>query len=202
MDRVVILTGARRVGKSTVCSKAAALARRRGYVCGGILTVADQGVRHVLDLRTGQRRCLTVTSGREDVVAQGRFRFSRETLSWGNEALRRSVPCDLLVIDEVGPLEVERGQGWVAAFDVLGAGDYGLALLVVRPELLTQVGDILAVSSRQIVPVTERNRDDLPVSLAAMAADVAQTTGRQSVRSGSPSDPAPPVGPSGEAPRN
>lgn len=82
--------------------------------------------------------------------------------------LSQAKPCDLLVIDEVGPLELERGKGWVSAFDVLRAGAYALALLVVRPELIAQVCDRLAGCDLEVLPVTSENRDRLPISLVEM----------------------------------
>ena len=79
--------------------------------------------------------------------------------------LSQAESCDLLVIDEVGPLEVERGKGWVSAFDVLRAGDYVLALLVVRLELIAQARGLLGGCDLQTLTVTRENRDLLPISL-------------------------------------
>ena len=39
-------------------------------------------------------------------------------------------------MDEIGPLELDRGRGWVNALDVLCAGQFGLAVVVVRPSLV------------------------------------------------------------------
>ena len=50
--------------------------------------------------------------------------------------LRKSTDCDLLVVDELGPLEFNLTTGWIAAFDVLSAKQFRVALVVVRPELL------------------------------------------------------------------
>jgi nucleoside-triphosphatase THEP1 len=168
MGGVIILTGGRGVGKSTVCHKAVALAGRRGYACGGILTLTRQGARHVLDVGSGQQYRLTRTSGKGEAVIQGRFRFDPQTLSRGEAALSRATPCDLLVVDEVGPLELERGQGWASAFDVLRAGEYGLALLVVRPALIAQARDRLAGCAMEVLTVTRENRDRLPANLVEM----------------------------------
>jgi nucleoside-triphosphatase THEP1 len=167
MSRIVLLTGGRRLGKSTVCRKTVELAQQRGYTCGGILTLAHQGVRDVVDVHSGRRRRLTTTDAGPS-VSQGRFRFDPETLSWGNEVLVEAVPCELLVVDELGPLEVERGKGWVAALDVLRTGDYVLALLVVRPELIGQVQGRLPACSLRPLSVTPENRDRLPISLVEM----------------------------------
>lgn len=174
MCRVIILTGERAVGKSTVCRRAAILAQGRGYTCCGIVTLAQQGVRDVLDVGSGQRRRLTRSArpahvhAVNEAVTQGRFRFNPETLSWGNTVLSQAGPCDLLVVDEVGPLEMERGQGFVTAFDTLQAGRYRLALLVVRPELLAQACDRLNACALEVLAVTRENRDRLPFSLVEM----------------------------------
>jgi nucleoside-triphosphatase THEP1 len=168
MGRLVVLTGRRGVGKSTVCRKVITLARRRGYTCGGILTLADQGVRTVLDVSSGQSHRLTQTLNGGEAVIQGRFRFDPLTLNWANAVLARATPCDLLVVDEVGPLELERREGWVGALDVVRAGEYALALLVVRPELIAEVRDELSGCAVDVLTVTDESREHLPASLVEM----------------------------------
>jgi len=87
------------------------------------------GARDVLDVRSGNLRRLTLGTGASAAVVQGRFRFDPETLAWGDAALAQATPCHLLVVDELGPLEIERGQGWPKAFDVLRGTDFALALV-------------------------------------------------------------------------
>ena len=43
-----------------------------------------------------------------------------------------------LVIDELGPLEFLRGEGWMAGFEAVNSGEYRVALLVIRPSLLKE----------------------------------------------------------------
>jgi nucleoside-triphosphatase THEP1 len=57
-------------------------------------------------------------------------------LEWGNLRLTQSVKTDLLMIDELGPLEFERQMGWTASFDLLKSGQFGIAMVVIRPECL------------------------------------------------------------------
>lgn len=165
MSRIVVLTGERGAGKSTVCRRTAALAGQRGYRCAGVVTLSLDGARDVLDVASGRRRRLTQTSREGPTVTQGRFRFDPQTLKWGREILSRATPCDLLVVDEIGPLEVERGRGWAIGLDIARDGDYALALLVVRPELALAVYRKLASCPLALVRVTEENRDQLPVKL-------------------------------------
>jgi hypothetical protein len=52
--------------------------------------------------------------------------------------LAHSTPCDVLIVDELGVLEFERHQGWLAGLSAIDSGDYQLGLVVIRPELLQQ----------------------------------------------------------------
>jgi len=168
MARVVVLTGKRGVGKTTVCRETVALARGRGHECAGILTLARDGIRDVYDVRDGETRRLTRRPGYDSAVVQGRFRFDPETLRWGGDVLARSVPCDLLFVDEIGPLEIERNRGWVVAFDVLRSGAFALAVVVVRPELVSRAQRRLPGLDSEVLFTTRENRDRLPGVLMEM----------------------------------
>lgn len=163
---LLLVTGERGVGKTTLCHRTVALARGSGYTCAGLLTLSVAGgdQREVVDIRSGQTRRLTTTAGAG--ITQGRYTFDPEVLVWGAQVLARALPCDLLVIDEVGPLEIERQQGWAVALKLLRGNSFRLALVVVRPELLAQVRERL--HRPRVVRVTARNRDRLPGQFLAM----------------------------------
>ena len=162
-SRIVVLTGERGVGKSTVCGKVIDQAKGRGYTCGGVLTLTrPDGGRDVVDVHRSRVRPLTVAPGSAQSVVVGRFHFDRATLAWGKGALHRARGCDLLIVDELGPLEIERGKGWQNAFDVLREGEFTLAIVVVRPELLARAQLQLPVSATTVFTVTHQNRDGLP----------------------------------------
>jgi nucleoside-triphosphatase len=167
MNRVVLLTGPRGVGKTCLCQRVARKAREAGRSCTGVLSPAvledgeKTGIR-LLDVATQEDRPLAFSGDESGDVRWGKYRFVRETLDWGADVLKRGTPCDLLVVDELGPLELKAGQGLVAALDVLSAGGFALALVVVRPELIDELRGRLPDSSVQIVEVTEANRDRLP----------------------------------------
>lgn len=164
--RVIVLTGERGAGKSTVCRETIALAQAKGYTCGGVLTLSQpDGVLDVLDVQSGDIRRLTVGLGAGPAVIQGRFRFDPSTLAWGNEAIASAAVCNLLVIDEVGPLEIERGGGWQSAFGTLKEGGFSLALVVVRPELMVQAQLRLSATATTVMAVTFDTRDSLPAIL-------------------------------------
>jgi nucleoside-triphosphatase THEP1 len=173
---IVILTGQRGAGKSTVCSRTVDLAQARGYTCGGIITLRQTtpgcatDCRDVLDVRTGHSRRLTVkvepdSSAASSIVIQGRFRFDPQTLAWAEDVLAQATPSHLLVVDELGPLEIMRGRGWKKAFDVLRKCAFRLALVVVRPELVDQARLRLSPNPTTILTTTPRTRDDLPAAI-------------------------------------
>lgn len=135
-----IVTGRRGAGKTTFCRKLAERARALGWDVAGILSpvLLEMGRKTgivALDLRRGESRLLASAQPRAGCALRlGIWWFDPDTLAWGNQVLAAALPCDLLIVDEIGPLELELGQGWTAARDALAGTSYRLALAVVRPE--------------------------------------------------------------------
>lgn len=155
---IAILTGPPGSGKTTTCCQLADLARRCGLDCAGLVCPARfEGLRKagidVLDLRSGERRSLAEADDLPGLLRTSSYRFHVSAIAWGSTVLASACPCDLLIIDEIGPLELERRQGWVNALNVLRAGRFKLAVVVVRPALLNPF---------------ERAMDRLPLSWFAL----------------------------------
>ena len=160
---IIVLSGERGVGKSTACRETVALAQAKEYACGGIITLTrPDGELDVLDASSDDTHRLTLPPDAKPAIVQGRFRFDPETLDWGNAALARATSCQLLVVDELGPLELEQGGGWTKAFEVLHRGDFTLALVAVRPELVVKAQLRLPASATTVLTVTPEDRDSLP----------------------------------------
>ncbi len=152
----MILTGAPGTGKTTTCRRLLDRARELGLDCAGILCPArvDDGVKvgiDVMDARTEESRRLAEVDELPGRLRAGPYRFDEEAVAWGIARLGMACPCDVLIVDEIGPLEMDRGEGWINALDVLRAGDYRLALAVVRPSLADAVRT--AVSAPGAAPV-------------------------------------------------
>jgi nucleoside-triphosphatase THEP1 len=139
-----IVSGDLESGKTRFCQRLAQAMRAHGWDVSGIVSPAvfqddtKIGI-DALDLRSGKRRRLAelIQAGSQlQGPATKRWQFSRETLAWCNSTLRSATPCDLLVIDELGPLEFERGAGIVSAIEAIEEGNYLAAVVVIRRILL------------------------------------------------------------------
>jgi nucleoside-triphosphatase THEP1 len=142
---LAIITGDRGTGKTALCRRLADRAGAAGWHVAGILSLAvmsggQKTAIEAQDLRTGEFRLLARRRA-EDTASSGlhtpAWVFDESGVSWGNCVLEESTPCDLLVVDELGPLELERGQGWTAGISAVHSGEYRHAVVVVRPELLS-----------------------------------------------------------------
>ena len=139
---LALLTGGRGAGKTRWCEALAFTAREAGLAVAGlvsppVLTGGEKRAIDLLDLATGERRFLAERA-RPDLpgTAGLGWRFDPEALTAGNAALERIGTCDLLLVDELGPLEFGRGSGFTSAFNLLDARGHGLAIVVVRPALV------------------------------------------------------------------
>jgi hypothetical protein len=142
---LILVTGAIGAGKTAFCLAAVAWARARGWQAAGLVSppVFENGVKigiDVEDVSSGERRRLARrrVGEVEAAIATTGWVFDPEALQWGNQVLENALPCDLLVVDELGPLEFERGQGWLAGLAALDSRRYRLGLASIRPELLNR----------------------------------------------------------------
>jgi nucleoside-triphosphatase THEP1 len=138
-----VLTGERNTGKTLLCDDLAAEARARGLDVAGILTTRSgpelHAAREVIDLRTGSSRPFGApTQVGTDPLTPG-WELESDVFEWAAQVLSAATPCDLLIVDELGPLELVGGRGWAHALEVLRGGDFRAALVVCRPSLLDKL---------------------------------------------------------------
>lgn len=170
-DPVVVLCAGPGVGKTTWCIGLAATARARGLGVAGLVTPSERGAgarRWAEDLRSGQRRLLA----REDADASShpdtpRWLLFDDVLQWGDARLREARETDVLVIDELGPVELVRGRGWLAGATEALRGTSRLAVVAVRPLLLSSVLEFLSGHACEIVRPDGRGRFLSPEELLA-----------------------------------
>jgi nucleoside-triphosphatase THEP1 len=159
---LIILSGPRGAGKTTLIQKALEYINHESVDIAGILSlpVEEDGVKIAIDgkdLRCRETRRLAVRNpGLSGPLATRQWLFESQTMQWADSILGISTPCDLLVVDELGVLEFERGQGWLSGLKALDEGLYTAAIAIIRPELLAQAR--ARWPKAVIIEVTEENR--------------------------------------------
>lgn len=183
--RIVFLTGAPDAGKTLVCQHVVEAARHKGLRVSGLITEArtlssGRIVQTVVNLRTGERRRLADYVGVDEGEPIGRgvagrlsWTFVGESVRWGRHELDRCLAgsTDLLVIDQLGPLELLAGSGWVNAVGVLREARYGLAVVVVNPLVVAQMKDRLEGADVEEVEAGEVAPAELQERLVRLALD-------------------------------
>jgi iron complex transport system ATP-binding protein len=140
--QLILLTGLSGVGKTTWCSQLVDLARERGLSVGGVISPSDfkEGRKvgiNIVDLQSGETRQLaSLRKGDSGKIGTPRWSFDPEVTAWANHVLEEAAPSDLLVMDEIGPLELLQGEGITAGLRRLDTGDYKVACVVIRTSLL------------------------------------------------------------------
>jgi nucleoside-triphosphatase THEP1 len=172
--RIGLLTGPVGVGKTTVAERVAGLAWRQGLVCGGVLAPAmingcgqKAGI-WGLEIGAGERRILARTDRDLGGPSIGAYSFDASVLGWAAGAVARSMSaCDLLIVDEIGKLELWRGIGLAPVLPRLAVGEVERSLIVVRDSLLSELQDRLRAVEQLVFRVSEENRGMLAPDILA-----------------------------------
>ena len=140
--QLFILSGARAAGKTSWCQLLASQAAERGHAASGLLSpgILEEGKKTgiaLLDLASGESRRLAtrrpLSPGHPE---SSRWLFDQAVFDWGNRVLAALKTCKLLILDELGPMELRHGGGLSAGLKLLSARRYAVACVVVRPSLL------------------------------------------------------------------
>jgi nucleoside-triphosphatase THEP1 len=140
--KLILVTGPSGTGKTRWCQALVERAKARGIsavglVSPGVFEGANKIGIDLVDIKSGSRKLLAVPRG-ESIMGQTTafWQFEDETINWGNLILEQLGSCQFLILDELGPLEFNRGAGLTNAIPLITARRYHLACVVVRPSLL------------------------------------------------------------------
>ncbi|MGQ9718999.1 MAG: NTPase [Nitrososphaerales archaeon] len=168
---VWLMTGDPGVGKTTVIVRTISLIRAQGYSIGGMLSreVRVKGERvgfELIDLASGQKG--TLASIKLNMGAKfGKYRVSLTDLAEiGAKSLLNAVDfCDIIVCDEIGPMELFSPDFRRAAKVVIDSGKPVIGIVHKRlNDPLVQ--ELKSKPSVEITEVTRENREKLPEILA------------------------------------
>jgi nucleoside-triphosphatase THEP1 len=161
---VIIITGAIGIGKTTVCEKIIKIAQKQGYSCGGIISYKVQNNDIVVkDMQTGTTRDFASTKKLYSGPHTKQYYFNPEGIEFGIEAINKGASSDLLVVDEIGRIEL-KGYGFIKILDWLGTHKIGNCIIVIRSGLLTHFLPRLGKET-MVFETTKDNRNQLPTEI-------------------------------------
>ena len=165
MFETVLVTGVPGVGKTTLVLKIAETVVAEGYVVGGMITeeIRENGVRtgfEILDLLTGAKGLLAHVNV-EDGHRVGKYKVDLKGLEGvGVTAIDNGLErqdVDLVVIDELGPMELSSKKFREAARKALTASKPSLGTVHFR--LRKQISEILILKQIPLIlELTHENR--------------------------------------------
>lgn len=163
---VVLISGGRRVGKTTLLLAMRSAVLDAGLSVGGILSAAcfETGEKtgiNLMDVASGDMQPLARIGG-AGAIATGHYVFEAAALDAGRQYALAGQGADVFFVDELGPLELKQDQGWTELIEIIRARRFGVALVTMRPELvdLARTRFNLAADSPMVV-VDEANRAEL-----------------------------------------
>ncbi len=147
-----LVTGSRGSGKTSWCLELMRQARAAGIEPVGLVSPAvfDGDTKTGIDLvcvASGERRRLAVKRPLADSTSPDSpgctpglpeldWQFYPDVLAWGNQVLKTLPPGELLIVDELGPLEFLEQVGFTAGLEQIDQKYFRLTCAVVRPVLL------------------------------------------------------------------
>jgi hypothetical protein len=139
----MLVSGERGAGKTAALLRARQAALAAGLRTGGFLSVARFAAGEkvgidVMDAASGALHPLAEV-GEGGALRTGRYRFHPAGIAAGLRFARAGQGADVFFADELGPLELERGEGWAETLPIIAARAFGVGLVVVRPSLLAGV---------------------------------------------------------------
>lgn len=178
-----LLTGPVGAGKTTIAARVVGLARQRGIACRGLLAPAlhDAGGQKVgivgLDLATDERRILARTDCDLGGPRLGPYSFDAAVLEWATDGILAAMASPpqavegegkrltLVVVDEIGKLELWHDQGLAPVLPALAAGPAARALVIVRESLIEELHERLGEVEQVVFRASQQNRDGLPAEI-------------------------------------
>lgn len=174
LKRVLLLTGNPGVGKTTVLMKTVNALKESGYKVGGIISreVREGGTRvgfEIVDLHSSKRGWLAHVNQKSGPQV-GKYRVNIEDLAAiGAQAILDAVEnCDVIAIDEIGPMELFSEKFKEAVRKTLESRKLVIAIVHWKAQ------DVLISEARkredaEIITVTYENREKLHEAIVEKA---------------------------------
>ena len=158
---VFFITGKKGGGKTTFITEVVSILQKEGLKADGILAPGywQNNIRSkfdIVDIATNERKILCGMDVENGVEEIGRFKFTEEGLAFGRAALcyEKVFDKDLIIIDEVGPLEL-KGKGWAESIKELLVKYNKIIILVVRNDAAGEVQNYFKIEQPEYIEIEE-----------------------------------------------
>ncbi len=166
----ILITGEKRVGKSTLAARVAARAQNKGLEVGGIIAEAtwkDDGSKDGIEVynpASGERRRLANVIHDSRTPTIGEYAFEMKTADWALEVMQQALasPLDLVIIDEMGRLELFYGCGYAPLVPLFKQAQSRIVIILVRNGYVNTLIEKSGIEPNATIEVDELNRDKLP----------------------------------------
>ncbi|MCK5197039.1 MAG: hypothetical protein KAR21_01735 [Spirochaetales bacterium] len=168
---ITIITGSRGVGKTTLLLKLIEELKNKEIQPFGIMTppIYDKDNNKVgfyaLNVTNGEQWEMGRSDRHLDGPSYGPFSFSETGFIRANKILEQvlSKGSEDVFLDEIGPLELEKGYGFFPILSLIGSFYVNRNLyLIIRPELIDEfISRFLAGKEHKIIEITQENRDSI-----------------------------------------
>ena len=166
-QNIYVITGKVKGGKTTFTADLVERLRRENLKITGFLSLGKfrDGQRSeftLINLDNGNQVPLATVEKRSDWLKFRRFYFNPLALEQGNQWIRRGVETgpDLVVIDEVGPLELQ-GEGWYTSLKLLSKKNQIPQIWIVREQILNEVSEQWHIPEDNIIRIDAQDQDQL-----------------------------------------
>jgi nucleoside-triphosphatase THEP1 len=121
----------------------------------------------LVNLKTQEEKVLCQREPQEGFQTFGRFYFDLKTVDWGKTILKETDSQSLLVIDEVGKMELEQNEGWWEALVFLTQNRQQPQLWVMREDFVGLLSQAFPQQAFRII-----NLDDTKVEVLRLEIEV------------------------------
>jgi nucleoside-triphosphatase len=178
--RVLLLTGAPGIGKTTVLLRTVEALKAKGYKVGGMVSreVRSEGERigfEILDLSSGRRGWLAHVS-QEIGPKLGKYRVNMSDLEniGANAVEVASESCDVVAVDEVGPMELFSDSFKDTVKRAVDSDKLVIGVVHWKTKNWL-IHEVKKREDAEIFEVTKKNRDRLHESVAERASAFLQS---------------------------
>jgi nucleoside-triphosphatase THEP1 len=168
---IIVITGEVHEGKTTFTKNLINDLLREKIRVSGFLAIAvnENGERKgfdLFDIEKGESLSLCSVNKNGGIVQSGKYWFNEEALKRGNEILdpENLTGCQLIVIDEIGPMEL-KGQGWSNAIENLTGKLTIPQMWIVRKGIVEKIARRWNTGNMYLFDISKSNTEEVKCKL-------------------------------------